>query len=100
MLSPASQDALKELGKNIRSARILRHLSQKLLAERAGIARSTVQQIENGCAGVAVGKYVQALDVLGIVTHLSRVACFDYSWTKKLADEITSCHRVRVKQQS
>jgi DNA-binding XRE family transcriptional regulator len=43
------------LGENIRLARKRRRLTQKSIAERAGLSRFTVQGIEKGNCGVAMG---------------------------------------------
>ena len=47
------------------------------VAERAGIARSTLQLIEQGEAGVAMSSYLQVLFVLGLEKDLLKVAADD-----------------------
>lgn len=68
---------LKELGINIKLARKRRRLTREQVAERAGIARSTLQLIESGEPGVAMSSYFQVLFVLGLEKDLSRVAADD-----------------------
>ena len=53
-IMPKTQKALKEVGENIRLARLRRKISVELVAERAGISRSTVWSIENGSPSVSM----------------------------------------------
>ncbi len=76
-LLPSAEDTLKELGTNIKLARKRRRLTEEQVAERAGIARSTLQLIEKGEAGVAISFYVQVLFVLGLNKDLLKVAADD-----------------------
>lgn len=76
-LLPSAEDTLKELGTNIKLARKRRRLTEEQVAERAGIARSTLQHIEKGEAGVAISSYVQVLFVLGLNKDLQKVAADD-----------------------
>jgi transcriptional regulator with XRE-family HTH domain len=66
-----------ELGVNLKLARKRRKLTRNLVAERAGIARSTLQLIEDGNPGVAMSSYLQVLFVLGLEKDLLRVAADD-----------------------
>ncbi len=65
---------LKELGGNIRLARLRRKLSTQQVAERAGISRPTLYGIERGKATVSIGNYAQVLSVLGLEDGLLIVA--------------------------
>lgn len=65
------------MGENIKLARKRRKLSEIQVAERSGIARSTLQLIEKGNAGVAMASYLQVLFVLGLEKDLLRVAADD-----------------------
>ena len=76
-LLPSAEDTLKELGTNIKLARKRRRLTEEQVAERAGIARSTLQLIEKGESGVAISFYVQVLFVLGLNQDLLKVAADD-----------------------
>ena len=77
LLLPTSDKILKELGINLKLARKRRRLSREQVAERAGIARSTLQLIEGGSPGVAMGSYLQILFVLGLEKDLLKVAADD-----------------------
>ncbi|MDR2682503.1 MAG: helix-turn-helix domain-containing protein [Dysgonamonadaceae bacterium] len=68
---------LEEMGGNIKLARLRRKLSAAQIAERAGISRSTLWQIERGAPNVAMGSYAQVLFVLGLEKHLQQVAADD-----------------------
>jgi len=77
ILLPTAEKILKELGENIKLARKRRRLSEMQVAERAGIARSTLQLIEKGSPGVAMSAYLQVLFVLGLEKDLLQVAAKD-----------------------
>jgi len=73
-LLPGGEKILNELGTNIKLARKRRKLSRDQVAERAAIARSTLQLIEQGEPGVAMSSYLQVLFVLGLEKDLLKVA--------------------------
>lgn len=74
ILLPKAQKILEQLGENIKLARLRRKLSAKQVAERAGISRSTLWQMEKGAPSVAMGAYIQVLFVLGLEKDLLQVA--------------------------
>ena len=76
-LTPTSVKIMKSLGGNIKLARLRRKLSAEQMAERAGISRATLWQIERGTPGVAMGSYCQVLFVLGLEKDLMNVASDD-----------------------
>ena len=59
------QRNLTELGKQIKLARLRRNLSAELIAERAGISRSTLYAIEKGTHSVSIGAYAMVLHAMG-----------------------------------
>ena len=71
---PALKRLLKELGENIKLARLRRKLSAQLVAQRAGMSRTTLRAIENGEAGVTIGAYANVLMCLGLEKDLAPVA--------------------------
>lgn len=77
ILLPTAEKILKEFGENIRLARKRRKLTGGQVAERANISRSTLQLIEKGSPGVAMGTYLQVLFVLGLERDLLLVAAND-----------------------
>jgi transcriptional regulator with XRE-family HTH domain len=75
--TPTSKKVMKKLGEHIKLARLRRRLSAEQVAERAGISRATLWQIEKGTPGVAMGSYCQVLFVLGLEKDLIQVASDD-----------------------
>ena len=66
--------ALRKLGQDISGARRRRRIQVAILAERASISRTTLNKIEKGDAGVAMGHYATVLFSLGMETRLADVA--------------------------
>lgn len=62
---PQTQKLLSQMGEQIRLARLRRHLSSELVAERAGVSRATVSAIEKGTPSVAFGAYAAVLHAIG-----------------------------------
>ena len=50
---PVTEDILKTMGEQIKLARLRRDLPAKLVAERAGISRASLWNVENGSPSVA-----------------------------------------------
>ena len=72
--TPKLSVLLKALGENIRLARLRRHLSTTMLAERAGMTRMTLRAIERGEPTASLGAYANVLFSLGLEKDLSLVA--------------------------
>ena len=68
---------LATLGENIKLARLRRKLSIRSMAERAGIATSTLGNIEDGSPSVSLGSYLQVLSVLRLEDDLLLIAAKD-----------------------
>jgi hypothetical protein len=66
--------ALRKLGHDIRDARRRRRIPVAIMAERASISRTTLNRVEKGDPGVALGTYATVLFVLGLIDRLSEVA--------------------------
>ncbi len=77
VLLPRQREILEQLGENIRLARLRRKLSATQVAERAGIDRSTLWNVEKGNPQVAMAAYGQVLFVLGLSEDLLKVATDD-----------------------
>lgn len=65
---------LTGLGENIKLARLRRGLSSELVAERAGISRATLVNVEKGLPSVAMGIYISVLNALGLEKDILLVA--------------------------
>ena len=74
---PKNLKVLKVLAEHLQLARLRRKFSAEQVAERAGISRKTVYNIEQGIPTVAIGSYLQVLFVLGLEQDLSMVAASD-----------------------
>jgi len=68
------KNVLTTLGENIKLARLRRKLSIRSMAERAGIAASTLGNIEDGSPTVSLGSYFQVLSVLRLEDDLLLIA--------------------------
>ncbi|MCD6150991.1 MAG: XRE family transcriptional regulator [Deltaproteobacteria bacterium] len=70
----AVEDILKRLGSNIRTARLRRKLSMQELANRIGISRYVMADVENGKPNTSIAAYMGALWVLGLHKKVREVA--------------------------
>ena len=77
ILLPKNLKILEDLGEQIQLARLRRKFSAEQIAERTGMGRKTVYNIEQGSPTVAIGSYLQVLFVLGLEKDLSMVAALD-----------------------
>lgn len=85
MLQLKTEKILRELGENIKLARLRRKLSTEQVAERAGISRTTLFEIEKGKPRIFMENYAKVLSVLGLVEDLLNVAKDD-TLGRKLQD--------------
>lgn len=65
---------LKKLGEDLRDARRRRRIPMQLAADRASISRSTLDKIEKGHEGVAIGAYIRIFFVLGLLQRIDELA--------------------------
>ena len=70
----AVEEALSRLGRNIRTARLRRRMTQTDLAERIGSSRYVVADVERGKATTGIAAYLGALWVLGLLDQFGAVA--------------------------
>ena len=83
---PQTQNLLSQMGEQIRLARLRRHLSSELVAERAGVSRQTVTAIEKGSASVALGAYAAVPHALGGLEQDLLLIAKDDELGRKLQD--------------
>ena len=83
---PQTQKLLTQMGEQIRLARLRRHLSSELVAERAGISRATVSAIEKGSASVTLGAYAAVLHAIGGLEQDLLLIAKDDALGRKLQD--------------
>ncbi len=86
----AVEDILNRLGRNIRTARLRRQLSRGELAERVGISRYVLADIEKGKPTTAIVAYLGALWVLGLLRDMREVAHPDRDEEGKILERARS----------
>ena len=64
IILPKTQEILSTMGEQIKLARLRRHLTAELVAQRAGLSRATVIAIEKGKPSVSIGSYAAVLHAL------------------------------------
>ena len=74
ILLPQQTNRLKNMGEQIRFARLRRKLSMELVAERAGISRQTVTAVEKGSPSVSIGILANVLLALGLHEDILLIA--------------------------
>ena len=74
---PVEQKLLAQLGERLKLARMRRKLSTTVVAQRAGISRSSLYKAEAGDAGVTMGTHLRLLAVLGLETDINALAADD-----------------------
>ncbi len=84
---------LKQVGEQIKLARLRRKYSLSLVAERAGIAGSTLEHIEKGAETVGIGKYLMVLHALGLVEDILLLAKDDELGRKIQDADLTTTKR-------
>lgn len=70
----AVQGILGQIGRNIKTARLRRRLRLEDLAERVGLSRYVMSDIEKGKPTTAVAAYIGALWALGLAERLGTIA--------------------------
>ncbi len=68
---------MDQLGENYKLARKRRKLTTLQVAERAGINRTTLYEIEKGSGSVSMGAYLNVLRVLGLQDDFLKIAADD-----------------------
>ena len=86
ILLPQTHEILNQMGEQIRLARLRRHLSAELVAERAGISRMTLSNIEKGSPSVAIGSYAAVLHALNGMDKDLLLVARDDELGRKLQD--------------
>lgn len=86
VILPQTQEILNQMGDQIRLARLRRHLSAELVAERAGLSRVTLSNIEKGSSSVAIGSYAAVLHALNGLDKDLLLVAKDDELGRKLQD--------------
>lgn len=85
ILFPRYQKILEQVGENIKLARKRRKLTTIQVAERAGIDRTTLYQVERGNGSVSIAACFNILRVLGLQDDFLKLAADD-DFGRKLQD--------------
>ena len=86
VILPQTQRLLNQMGEQIRLARLRRQLTAELVAERAGISRATLSNIEKGSPSVAIGSYAAVLHALNGMDKDLLLVAKDDELGRKLQD--------------
>lgn len=86
----AVEQALTALGRNIRTARLRRKLSREELAEKIGISRYVMADMEKGKPTTAIAAYVGALWALGLLSDMDTLAHPDHDLEGKTLEAARS----------
>ena len=98
-VSPKTVQILEQMGEQIKLARLRRRLSAELVAERAGISRATLWNVEKGSPSVAIGIYAAVLHALGNMDSDFLLVAKDDELGRTLQDlELTVRRRAPKKQ--
>lgn len=66
VLLPKQRRMLETMGNQIRLARLRRNYTSQEMAERTGLGRNTIVNIEAGSESVSMGNYFRVLIALGL----------------------------------
>ena len=87
--------AVKQLGENIRLARVRRQMSQDELAQACNITRKTLYALENGKSGTTVGTVLSVLWKLGLLGTAMALANPEADEHGKILEAARRSKRVR-----
>ena len=85
-VSPKTAEILEKMGEQIKLARLRRRLSAELVAERAGISRATLWNVEKGSPSVAIGIYAAVLHALNNMDKDLLLVAKDDALGRKMQD--------------
>jgi len=92
--------AVHKLGQDIRDARLRRRIPTAVMAERASISRTTLNKVEKGDPGVALGNYANVLFVLGMAERLGDLADVKTDTVGLELEEVRLPQRIRRPRQA
>lgn len=88
--------ALRKLGQDINDARRRRRITAQLMAQRAGLSRSTIGKIEKGEPTTSMGSYGAVLFVLGMEKRLSDLVDSIHDLVGRRLEDENLPQRVRI----
>ncbi len=94
----AVEEALRRLGRNLRTARLRRRLRIQDVADRLGVSRFTVADLEKGKPGVSAASYFGALWSLGLLDHTDELADPDRDEEGKILESARRPTQARLRR--
>lgn len=94
-LPPEVEASLALLGGNLQVARKRRGENQEQFAQRLGVTRQTLAEMERGSSSVAIGSYAMALWAIGMAEDLAQMAHPDRDIQGKVSEREAQPQRVR-----
>lgn len=85
-IMPDTEKILRSMGEQIKLARLRRGLTAELVAERAGISRSSLWKVESGNPAVAMGIYAAVLHALNNMDRDLLLVARDDEMGRKIQD--------------
>lgn len=82
----STENILKQMGEQIKLARLRRGISATLAAERASISRSTLWNVEKGNSSVSIGVYAAVLHAINGMDKDLLLVAKDDELGRKLQD--------------
>lgn len=95
---PSVLRAERHLAEHVATWRKLRGLTQAQLADRADVARTTIQRLESGDGGISVENLLRVLRALGLLETLPRALDPFETDVGRLRSDESLPHRVRPRQ--
>ena len=77
IIFPQERRLLSDLAERLKLARKRRKLSSAVVAQRAGISRTSLYKVESGDPGATLGTYLRVLAVLGLEGDISALSADD-----------------------
>jgi transcriptional regulator with XRE-family HTH domain len=74
---PQELKLLSLLGERLKLARMRRKLSNPVVAQRAGISRTSLYKVEAGDPGATLGTYLRVMAALGLEADINALAADD-----------------------
>jgi DNA-binding XRE family transcriptional regulator len=89
-------NALRKTGQDISDARRRRRITIELMAQRAGLSRTTIGKIEKGDPTTSMGGYASVLFVLGMEDRLSNLVDSVHDLVGRRLEDEKLPQRVRI----
>ncbi|MCM1121685.1 MAG: helix-turn-helix domain-containing protein [Eubacterium sp.] len=98
ILMPQTEEILAQMGEQMKLARLRRKISADLVAERAGISRTTLWSVEKGAPSVSIGIYAAVLHALNNMDRDLLLIAKDDELGRKIQDLELSVRKRAPKQ--